>query len=76
MKAESLGNDTIAQKILSLSNPSHQKSLGRTIKDDPTWYDSARDIIYPGILAKFKQNNNLAKYLLDTGTKNVGRGYV
>ncbi len=36
------------------------------------WYAVARQQIYPGILAKFQQNELLANYLINTGEKVIG----
>jgi ribA/ribD-fused uncharacterized protein len=70
---ECLGQDELAQRILSTSDPSIQKQLGGSIRADPRpWRDVARAEILPGIRAKFTQNPELASLLLNTGTRDIG----
>ena len=72
-KAESLGHDDIAQKILHTTDPVAMKQMGDSIKGNTqVWYDQARDIILPAIRAKFEQNPSLMDCLAQTGDRQIG----
>jgi len=71
-KAESLQEDTIAQKILSVSDPAEQKALTRYLKDPQgIWTRVAQQVVRKAVLAKFTQNKDLQQYLLSTGVKDI-----
>ncbi len=67
-KATLFRDDSIAQKILDSKNPRDQKALGRQVKNfDPViWDRDKRVTVYRGNYAKFTQNPDLLKALLDT----------
>ncbi|MGG5508270.1 MULTISPECIES: NADAR family protein [unclassified Myroides] len=57
-----------AKKILEEDNPSIQRKLGRQVKffKDDIWIEHRESIIYQGNYAKFNQNEELKRYLLNT----------
>lgn len=58
-----------ASKILGETNPKLIKQYGRQVKNynETKWSQIKELIVYKGNLAKFTQNSDLAKKLLDTG---------
>lgn len=65
-----LFNDTeTAEKILQANHPSISKKLGRTVSgfDKSIWEANCKQFVYDGNYAKFTQNPNLLKSLMDTG---------
>jgi ribA/ribD-fused uncharacterized protein len=55
-------------KIMSTSDPRKQKAFGREVKDFKTevWEKYAKEFVREGNFAKFTQNSDLEKQLLDT----------
>jgi ribA/ribD-fused uncharacterized protein len=71
-KAEILGHEVAAQKILSAVDPIDQKQLARTIKDTQgEWKKVAKREVKQALTAKFAQNPELLQYLLNTGNKRL-----
>lgn len=70
-KALLFGDDEVFYAIMRTQNPSEQKALGRSVRnfDVGKWNEVAQDIVYTGNLLKFSQNEDLKKYMLDTGDK-------
>ncbi|BCO16270.1 NADAR family protein_gp217 [Bacillus phage vB_BceM_WH1] len=68
-KALLFGDEEVAKKILTKSNPRDQKDLGRKVKGfvEETWNKHAKEIVYKGNYAKFTQNPELLKGLKATG---------
>lgn len=68
-KAKIFGDTTTAAKILAATDFKTIKKLGRMVKpyDDKIWGSNREQIMYDGLLAKFDQNPELKKMLLDTG---------
>lgn len=68
-KAKIFGDDETAQKILTSTSPSEIKGLGRKVRNysDTIWNGVRQIVVYEGLKAKFEQNPDLAKQLLDTG---------
>lgn len=68
-KARLFNDDEILAKILEEEEPDKIKELGREIKgfDPDVWNDHKFDIVTKGNLAKFSQNENMGKFLLETG---------
>lgn len=66
-----LFNDTAIfnNKIMNETNPSKIKDVGREVKnfDESVWNKHKDRIIFEGNLAKFSQNVDLLKLLLNTG---------
>lgn len=63
-------NDTkIAKEILETTDVSKIKALGRQVSNysDTYWNGVRQIIVYKGLLAKFSQNDDLKKILLNTG---------
>lgn len=67
-KAMLFGDVEIAQKVLTVKHPRDQKALGRQVKNfiPEVWEREAKNIVYKANYAKFTQNENLKKFLLDT----------
>jgi ribA/ribD-fused uncharacterized protein len=72
-KAMLFDNKSIAEKILKTNDPRQQKELGRNVLnfDSEVWNNNAFEIVYKGNYAKFSQNENLKKFLLDTENKSL-----
>lgn len=70
-KALFFGDEEIAQKIMLADRPDEQKALGRQVKsfDFDRWSKACLIIVYKGNYAKFTQNEDLKKQLLETGDK-------
>jgi ribA/ribD-fused uncharacterized protein len=62
-----------AELILNHEEPKEQKKLGRIVKnfDEEIWNKIADIIVYEANLAKFSQNTNLKKLLLDTNNDEI-----
>ena len=62
---------SIARKIMNETDPVKMKKLGRKIRkfSKSTWMKEAVPLVYRGNYAKFKQNSNLLRYLLNTRGK-------
>lgn len=65
------GNESLLKTILTETDPSKHKKYGRQVKnyDDKIWNNKRKDVVVKGNLAKFSQNENLKRYLLNTGDK-------
>lgn len=63
----------IAEKIMSETAPAKMKALGRKVKnfDDEVWADNRENMTYIGLLAKYKQNQDLMAELLSTGNREI-----
>lgn len=68
-KAVCFGDKAIAEQILETDDVSKIKELGRLVSDydDNYWSGIRQVVVYHGLLAKFRQNDDLKKLLLDTG---------
>ena len=62
-----------AMLILQTSNPKEQKALGRKVKDfdKEVWESNCKEIVYNGCYAKFIQNPELLKFLMNTGETEI-----
>jgi hypothetical protein len=67
-KALLFNDDKIAEMILEAENPDDVRWLGRQIKNfnESTWIAQREKIVYKGSRAKFTQNPDLFKVLMDT----------
>jgi len=67
-KAMLFDDKEIAQKILKTSDPQKQKALGRAVKkfNVKTWEKRCKQIVYDGCKAKFTQNEEILRELLNT----------
>jgi ribA/ribD-fused uncharacterized protein len=62
------GNDNILAEILQNNDPAKIKGLGRRVKnyDEQIWGAVRYEVVVKGNYAKFSQNDNLKKILLET----------
>lgn len=67
-KAICFNDSKTASEILSTSDVVQIKALGRMVANynENHWNGVRQIIVYEGLLAKFSQNSNLAKLLIDT----------
>ncbi len=67
-KAVLFDDAEVAAKILAADHPRDHKALGRKVKnfDDKIWKREREQIVMAGNRAKFTQNKELEKLLLDT----------
>ncbi len=67
--AEYFKDDQAVIDIMSMKNPLDMRNRRKTIKgyDRQRWLQVAKEIITPGILAKFSQNEGAKQILLSTG---------
>ena len=72
-KAKFCGDSNTLKHIMETSSALECKNLGKDIKNSSNakWNKSAKDLCYPGILAKFQQNQGLAPFLKNTGEKTI-----
>lgn len=70
-KARLFNDQEALQKILVSTSPREMKSIGRTIKnfDQDIWLQMRERIVFDANMAKFSQNEELKKKLLDTKDK-------
>lgn len=70
-KARLFGDSETRARILSVSQPSAAKALGRSVAgfEEDIWARHRFDIVVKGSEAKFAQNAELLAYLLETGDK-------
>lgn len=67
-KADTFGDPAIREKIMATEDPRTQKRLGKKVANfqDDVWVSVAKDSVYQGNSAKFRQNPELLQALLDT----------
>ena len=67
-KAVCFQDGTIAEQILATDDVAHIKELGRTVSgyNDNIWNGVRQLIVYEGLLAKFSQQDELKRRLLQT----------
>ena len=69
-KAEMLGSEGIAQKVMNTEKPELQQRLGRSVSGNITqWNRQVKAEVLPALLEKFRQNPDLKAYLQSTGKK-------
>lgn len=70
-KALLFSDSEIREKILTAGSPGKAKAFGRQIRgfSEDVWVEHRFDIVVKGNYAKFHQNKELGKFLLETGTK-------
>ena len=68
-KALRFHDDEIAKEIMSTTDVAVIKGLGRKVRNfDGSYWNGVRQVlVYNGLLAKFSQNKELKRILLDTG---------
>lgn len=67
-KARMFGDDFALAKIMSTKYPKEQKAWGRKVRgfDADKWNAGARPVVFRGNVAKFSQNNDYRKIMMDT----------
>jgi len=67
-KARLFGDEACLQRILRSPHPGAAKKLGRAVGgfDETVWERERFQIVVRGNLAKFRQNDDLARYLIGT----------
>jgi len=72
-KARQAKDHVMLAKILATNNPRDVKALGREIQGfvEEDWVKIREDVIYRGNLAKFQQNVEFCKILLETGDREI-----
>lgn len=72
-KAELFTDNAAAQLIMSTTDPSEQKAIGRRIRNysDMQWIMIARDVVFSANMAKFTQDKTLRRFLLGTGEEEL-----
>ncbi|WP_299944168.1 NADAR family protein [uncultured Microbulbifer sp.] len=70
-KAKLFGDDSAAEKLLTVTDPGAAKAIGRQIEgfDQELWDKKRFDIVVQANLAKFKDNHALKEFLLNTGDR-------
>lgn len=70
-KAIQFGDYQTAEEILKITEPMECKNLGRKVKnyDENTWKNLREEKMYNACFAKFSQNMDLKKKILDTNDK-------
>ncbi len=70
-KARMFGDTEAENQIMMLKQPWDQKHIGRQVRGfvKETWEKDARELVKQGSRAKFDQNPDLKKALMDTGDK-------
>lgn len=68
-KCKAFGDDVSAKKVLDTDDTEEQQKIGRTAKGYITsvWSGMRQTVAIRGLMAKFSQNEELKKKLLDTG---------
>lgn len=72
-KAILFGDIETSSLILKEYDPKEIKKLGRVVKNfcPDKWNEVADDVVFSANLAKFSQNKNLCKLLMNTGDKKI-----
>lgn len=70
-KAMLFDDKKAAEKILTATSPGAVKAIGREVKnfDNDTWLKHRFDIVVAGNMAKFNDNPELKRFLLNTGNR-------
>lgn len=72
-KARLFGDNDVELQIIKTTDPKKQKALGRKVQnfDEQAWKSNCVRIVTEGNLAKFTQDADLKKSLLETGKKTL-----
>lgn len=70
-KALLFGDTETAEKIMKTDSPKDQKALGRLVKNfsESIWRHNCFSIVYRANLAKFTQNEDFKKLLMESGNR-------
>lgn len=73
-RAKVAGKKALINRALSTTNPVICKGILNELRDDnlPKWEEVLDEVITSGLRAKFKQNDNLAQFLIGTYPKTLG----
>lgn len=68
-KCLSFGDDASAAAVLATDDPANQQRIGRNATGfvSTIWDGMKQVLFFQGLMAKFSQNEDLKKKLLDTG---------
>lgn len=68
-KARLFGDQVSMDKVLSSTDPAHNKEVGRSVQNynETVWNGIRQIIVYEGLLEKFTQNGDLGRKLIQTG---------
>lgn len=68
-KAVAFSDAAAKSQIMATNDVAVIKSLGRAVSnyDDNVWNEKREKVVFDGLMAKFSQNSELKKKLLDTG---------
>ncbi len=68
----------VYEQITTVDDPKIIKGLGRDVRnfDQTIWELNAREIVYRGNMAKFSQNQDLKRYILDTNDRSFVEGAI
>jgi len=71
MKAKVFGDEDAMREVMETDDPKRHKEIGRSVKNfDPNvWNAKAYSIVVEANYAKFSQNPELKKFLLETGDR-------
>ena len=69
MKCIAFGDETSAKAVLATDDPAQQQAIGRRTSGflASVWAGMRQMVVFRGLMAKFSQNEDLKKRLLDTG---------
>lgn len=70
-KARLFGDEEIRQQILATESPRQHKRLGRKVRGfkEQRWVEHRSEIVYRANMAKFSQNPDMKRQLLETGDR-------
>jgi ribA/ribD-fused uncharacterized protein len=70
-KALLFGDTETAEEIMKTDSPKNQKELGRGVKNfsESIWKRNCFSIVYRANLAKFTQNEDFKKFLMESGNR-------
>lgn len=72
-KALLFGDEDVAYAIMRTNNPREQKAFGRSVRgfNAHTWVQHCKQYVYEANLAKFTQNPEMYKELMETGEREM-----
>lgn len=72
-KAILFEDEEVANAIMRTNNPKEQKELGRKVRgfNVETWVEHCREYVYEANVAKFSQNPDMFKQLMDTDDREL-----
>jgi len=72
-KAITFNDSAMARLIMQATEPRKMKKYGRQVKgyDEAVWSAAREDVMYRGLLLKFRQNPDIRDVLLSTGSRPI-----